>query len=123
MKNHESNIKFMEGIFADDFVAWAIQKLPAYLDTHFESWLINPIDDVAVEVFISGVDDDDVEERLFEESVCIGSYFLNDSLNDNKIEDDYHTELLPDFLSEYLYVYPLEELGDEPFTDNLIFKL
>lgn len=117
------NVKTLDKVFNEDISEWFDKRLVEYLDSNFDKWLVNPLDNLSYEIFVS-VDevpfDLDLDEIMFDNAM----YLALDLLNFAKVEDEsgYLTELLPDYALNAFYFYSISELGDEPFDNDSKLK-
>lgn len=111
----------LDNLFKEEFKQWCSGELLDYLEVNFNQWLVNPLGEFrgnsTVEVFISVEEDEileeDIEDRLHSELMLMGIEFLESR---DYVLNGYTLEVLGDYMTERLYLCPLEELGDDPLS-------
>lgn len=114
----------IELAFDKDFDSWVQSSLSLYLDYRYERWVFSPKNEGMVEVFIDDAElpSDDVED-FDEDCFEISMYMILNFLESLGITDGdgYMTELLPDYATERVLVYPLSDIVKDYKEDGGLF--
>lgn len=102
----------------DNMEDWFDTGLLDYLENNFDKWLVNPINNNIVEIFIEL----DNEEQAFDESYYMAIDYVNSiDIDLNKLPEYYIGRTI-DLATENFLVYSITELGDEPINNTVHYS-